>query len=387
MAIIASHDLGWLICHKTYLNRMYNTCIDLTTEKRSEFCVSVLDSIFHIENHFVMDSAARKLADKQSSSHTKRKREEDISDPLYNEIKDILENSLDQLIKMGKECNYINEGFLSSTEIKNNNSEAKAVAKVLNKNFLLEFCNEKNSGKFDKLKESLSDITTYPFDLPGISLFLGKKYIIPDRTRFLLGDLSQIENLIKNTKNKFDVILMDPPWFNKSIKRKKSYHMLRNEDLLNIPIPQLANSNCLVIVWVTNNQNQVHFIKEKLFPNWSVQYCADWHWIKITTHGSPVLPLHSHHKKPYENLIIGRFKSSKSNTELPAIPNHKVIISIPSSIHSHKPPLTEVLKPYVREDAECLELFARYLIPGWTSCGNEVLKLQDLNLFEVSKLK
>lgn len=393
MTIIAENDLGWLICHKMYLNRLYETCIDLTSEEKCKFRIQVLDSLFNIDNNFIMDTEAKKLSNSELIIHRKkRKCLKDVSDPHYDKVRLILENALDQLIKIGKECNYINDRPLMPNEVNNNNSSAKAVTKILNKNSLLQIYNGKTSKKefksdeIDKLKESLSDIIIYPFDLPGISLFLGEKYIIPNETQFFLGDICQIERLLKTKKNAFDVILMDPPWFNKSNKRKKSYSMLHNEDLLKLPIPQLANSNCLIIVWATNNWNQITFIKEKLFPKWLVQHCADWHWIKITKRGIPVLPLDFHHKKPYENLIIGRIKNSENHSDLPIIPDHKVIISIPSSIHSHKPPLTEILSRFCVKNPKYLELFARYLIPGWTSYGNEVLKLQDLNLFKISKL-
>ena len=33
----------------------------------------------------------------------------------------------------------------------------------------------------------------------------------------------------------------------------------------------------------------------------------------------------------------------------------------------------DVMRQYLPKDAKCLELFARNLLPGWTSWGNEVL--------------
>jgi len=36
----------------------------------------------------------------------------------------------------------------------------------------------------------------------------------------------------------------------------------------------------------------------------------------------------------------------------------------------------DVLAPYLPENPQCLELFARNLTPGWTSWGNEVLNFQ-----------
>ena len=45
----------------------------------------------------------------------------------------------------------------------------------------------------------------------------------------------------------------------------------------------------------------------------------------------------------------------------------------------------EVLKPYIRAGAKCLELFARSLQPGWTSWGDEVLKFQHTSYFTLSQ--
>lgn len=44
----------------------------------------------------------------------------------------------------------------------------------------------------------------------------------------------------------------------------------------------------------------------------------------------------------------------------------------------------EVLKPYLGAEAKCLELFARSLLPGWTSWGNEVLKFQHTSYFTLT---
>ena len=38
--------------------------------------------------------------------------------------------------------------------------------------------------------------------------------------------------------------------------------------------------------------------------------------------------------------------------------------------------ITVLISAYIPHGANCLELFARNLQPGWTSWGNEVLKFQ-----------
>ena len=88
-------------------------------------------------------------------------------------------------------------------------------------------------------------------------------------------------------------------------------------------------------------------------------------------------------------------------------PDGLVMIAVPGE-HSRKPQLAQLLQPYLPEKAGCLEvcltiqwcfrsnvgstsrrpslcslqMFARELIAGWTSWGNQVLHFQQKHLFE-----
>ncbi|XP_024614719.1 methyltransferase-like protein 4 isoform X1 [Neophocaena asiaeorientalis asiaeorientalis] len=215
---------------------------------------------------------------------------------------------------------------------------------------------------------------------------MGQKYLLPPKSSFLLSDISCMYPLL-SCKKTYDVIVIDPPWQNKSVKRSNRYSYLSPLQIKQIPIPKLAAPNCLVVTWVTNRQKHLRFVKEELYPSWSVEIVAEWHWVKITSSGEFVFPLDSPHKKPYEGLILGRVREKAALPlrnagvkELP-IPDHKLIVSVPCTLHSHKPPLAEVLKDYIKPEGECLELFARNLQPGWTSWGNEVLKFQHVDYF------
>uniref|UniRef100_F6YE47 Methyltransferase 4, N6-adenosine n=1 Tax=Macaca mulatta TaxID=9544 RepID=F6YE47_MACMU len=213
---------------------------------------------------------------------------------------------------------------------------------------------------------------------------MGQKYLLPPKSSFLLSDISCMQPLL-NYRKTFDVIVIDPPWQNKSVKRSNSY--LSPLQIKQIPIPKLAAPNCLLVTWVTNRQKHLRFIKEELYPSWSVEVVAEWHWVKITNSGEFVFPLDSPHKKPYEGLILGRVQEKtalplrNADVNVLPIPDHKLIVSVPCTLHSHKPPLAEVLKDYIKPDGEYLELFARNLQPGWTSWGNEVLKFQHVDYF------
>ncbi|KAM4689677.1 N(6)-adenine-specific methyltransferase METTL4 [Discoglossus pictus] len=231
----------------------------------------------------------------------------------------------------------------------------------------------------------ISHIAENSSDCPKIIQFFREKYLIPSKSRFLLSDVTNLEPLLQY-KRRYNVIVIDPPWENKSVKRSKRYNYLSPNEIKRIPVPALAAPGCLVVTWVTNRQKHLKFVKEELYPDWSVKTLAEWHWVKITRSGEFVFPLDSTHKKPYEILVLGQTQAadtspSEPEMELPPIPEHKLIVSVPCSLHSHKPPLSEILKEYVKPDAEGLELFARNLQPGWTSWGNEVLKFQHMDYF------
>ncbi|KAM4605938.1 N(6)-adenine-specific methyltransferase METTL4 [Polymixia lowei] len=217
---------------------------------------------------------------------------------------------------------------------------------------------------------------------------MGEKYVIPPHTAFLLSDISRMQPLVHYGR-RFDLIVLDPPWENKSLKRSGRYNSLPSSQLKRIPVPLLASPKCLVVTWVTNRPSHLRFVRDELYPHWGVEVLAEWFWVKVTSAGEFVFPLDSQHKKPYEVLVLGRHRSatkspgSSGKSEKP-VEDQRVIVSVPSALHSHKPSLSEVLKPYIGAEAKCLELFARSLHPGWTSWGNEVIKFQHTIYFNTT---
>lgn len=140
-------------------------------------------------------------------------------------------------------------------------------------------------------------------------------------------------------------------------------------------------------------------MRDELFPNWGLQLVGEWYWVKICSTGELVFPLNSPHKKPFERILIGRFgkraapasrgkggasgggggaDSTSAASARTTFPSERVLLSIPCLQHSRKPTLGAVLAPYLPDNYTGLELFARNLLPGWTSFGNEVLKFNQL---------
>ncbi|ELR22796.1 MTA70 family [Acanthamoeba castellanii str. Neff] len=101
----------------------------------------------------------------------------------------------------------------------------------------------------------------------------------------------------------FGLVVVDPPWENRSLSRSHNYGTLAPHEIAKLPVRSLLSSaGAYVVVWVTNNPAIHNFVKRNLFPRWRVQYVATHYWLKLTSSGEPVMPLNSAHRKPYEEL-------------------------------------------------------------------------------------
>uniref|UniRef100_A0A182WFD6 Methyltransferase-like protein 4 n=1 Tax=Anopheles minimus TaxID=112268 RepID=A0A182WFD6_9DIPT len=216
----------------------------------------------------------------------------------------------------------------------------------------------------------------------------GEVFLIPPRVSFINSSVERFAEYIEQ-KETFDLIVLDPPWWNKYIRRvkavnaKAAYRMLTNADIKAIPLERHLHQNTLVAVWCTNAPSHIEAVTKEFFPKWGIELVACWYWIKITSAGEPICQFKEpQHKQPYERIFIGLPAGS---TMAKSFPSEWFLYSIPSAIHSHKPPLYDLFtSKFLPPHATCLELFARSLYPGCTSYGMEVLKLQNKRLYELA---
>ena len=108
-----------------------------------------------------------------------------------------------------------------------------------------------------------------------------------------------------------------------------------------------------------------------------------------------------------DDISMGAEKLQPAVHAISKPPDGLVMIAVPGE-HSRKPQLAQLLQPYLPDKAVCLEvchnvrwclrlsvgctgrqsslcsvqMFARELIAGWTSWGNQVLQFQQKHLFE-----
>ncbi|KAI7470260.1 hypothetical protein KC357_g6211 [Hortaea werneckii] len=249
----------------------------------------------------------------------------------------------------------------------------------------------------------------YTFHLPPNSTFSLSNCAHSTPFRHALRSQASTEE----TPYHFDLILLDPPWPNRSIKRThqtpqkgSNYSVYPNLSTLtdclhamDLDMLTSPSSACVVGVWITNKpairETVLHPV-EGLFAAWGVEWTEEWIWLKTTANGEPVSSLEGVWRKPYEVLLVGRRRrrgemAGASGEEGTGGDDdegeegggrqvkRRVILGVPD-LHSRKPCLKGLVEEILLRDHDrsmgyrALEVFARNLVAGWWSWGDECMK-------------
>ncbi|KAL4964677.1 MT-A70 family [Aspergillus stella-maris] len=233
------------------------------------------------------------------------------------------------------------------------------------------------------------------------------------------GNTTPIPHL--SPDQKFNLILLDPPWSNKSVTRSGHYKTqaysdteLLTEYMFSVLAvhayqpgsctpgndsgngDQVGNQSDISIaaIWTTNSVKSREAAYTALATAGFV-VIEQWIWVKTTLDGRPLTPIDGLWRKPYEVLIIGqRKREGELGTDRTV--KRKIIAAVPD-VHSRKPNLKEVFERvfFTRQTQivdgataaatgtadgslqiqySALEVFARNLTVGWCAVGDEALK-------------
>jgi N6-adenosine-specific RNA methylase IME4 len=204
----------------------------------------------------------------------------------------------------------------------------------------------------------------------------GVQVVVPAGSIFAQRDVRELHQL---ALGRHKLIMMDPPWQNKSVSRGKRYNMFDHTELLKIDVPSIADlDECVLAVWVTNRPRYLVYLREHALPSWGFTFHACWYWLKLSKNGELVTPLDSTHRLPVETLVVAyRAEDALHEQRVRQRLGEQVriVLSIPLR-HSWKPPPESFFdESIVSATDKKAELFARELRPHWTSVGNEVCTL------------
>lgn len=212
---------------------------------------------------------------------------------------------------------------------------------------------------------------------------------VPPKAAFTLTSMSSQPVSFPNLRpylpsgKRFDFIIMDPPWPNRSVHRSEHYRTSPSFSGLQALIGGILKEHLdptagIAAIWTTNSAKSRSAARGAL-QKAGLQPFEEWVWIKTTTKGQPVTTLRGLWRQPFEVLVLG--KLGKQNDTI----RRRIIAAVPD-IHSRKPNLKELVEQifFPSGDAtdgqsgvrayEALEVFARNLTAGWWACGDEVLR-------------
>ena len=123
----------------------------------------------------------------------------------------------------------------------------------------------------------------------------GRRFVMPSNSQFVLGDVFRLKGVARCLRTAcFRLMVLDPPWPNKSAHRAHAYHTMsfkRLRSMSRLPVQSMLREGAVVAVWVTHDPKTWEVVQKHWFPAWGVRHACDWYWLKVTADGTCVYPL------------------------------------------------------------------------------------------------
>jgi len=173
---------------------------------------------------------------------------------------------------------------------------------------------------------------------------------------------------MKNIQKKYQMIMADPPWTfttrsQKGVTKKGAggqYNLMSLEEIKKLPVNKLADTNCILWLWITNPLLPAGI---DVLKSWGFAFKTAGHWSKKTKHGKQAFGTGYILRCAGEPFLIGTIGHPKTSRSV------RSVIEGPIREHSRKP--DEAFEAAIKliPDAERIELFSRQPRPEWDTWG------------------
>ena len=173
-------------------------------------------------------------------------------------------------------------------------------------------------------------------------------------------------------KGRYTVLYVDPPWqydgaSDPARKAERYYPTMSHEELLALPVGDIAASNAVLLMWVVPPK-----IAEAvaLLTAWQFDFRTSACWDKGGPGGTRI-GLGSFYRQQHELLFV----ATRGNVPPPAPANRPPsIIRAARGAHSAKPAIVREQIEAMYGNVPRIELFARGPVPGWDTWGLEAAR-------------
>lgn len=167
----------------------------------------------------------------------------------------------------------------------------------------------------------------------------------------------------------YDLIVADPPWrfrtwseTNQAKSASKHYDLMHTEDIKSLPIGDLAQKDCLLLLWTTGAMQPQAF---DVMKSWGFTYKSQMMWRKVTVNGKPRMGTGYWTRSMHEPVLIGCIGKPRKFSAFPSV------FDGVAREHSRKPDEFYSLVRKHTTGIRCADLFSRESREGFDGWGHE----------------
>ena len=174
----------------------------------------------------------------------------------------------------------------------------------------------------------------------------------------------------------YDVIVADPPWrfrtwgeHNQHKSASRHYDLMMTDDILSLPVNQLAQRDCVLLLWATGAMLPQAM---QVMSAWGFTYKSLMSWRKTTATGKVRMGTGYWTRSMHEPILLGTIGQPKKISGVPSL------FDGIARAHPRKPDefyaLVDRHSPGLRRS----DLFSREKRLGWDGWGNEATKFSEV---------